>query len=618
MSSSKIEIPAETLNPMSDLIEPNKDGAETDAGVVPESLERAESTAEIQLWRDALVTHAVAHKENERDRRKRIAQAKLDGATTIIDPDGGFRRNWDFAQMLLLIYVAFGVPFRLGFDVPVILWSFWFWFDALVDVYFVSDIFISFRTAFYNSRGELEVHPTIIKKHYLQSWFVVDTASCFPGSYISYIYGDDGKSSSKTIKLLRMFRLLKLLRLARFNRLIQRYEEEFYTLMTTFKLTKIVILICVVGHWLSCLWYWTGTLDSELLDAHGNPLVGWTIRELGGDSTRNPFYFYGKSFYWAVMTMTTVGYGDIFPSTEFELMVAVAGMIIGGFIFGLIVGNLAELSKRANPGETMRQKSVSRVSSMLHSGAAKVVTPDLARRIRAYYSNYYMRRTALDFFGFIVSLPADLRDDLARQMHWVDGFTSSGMEVFGLLHKVPFFNGLDNMSSIYICARMKVIQAVPIAYEGGDNGTRQNLIMEEGDDAEEMFIIIDTDGAGRTIVLEKDGDEIGRLGSGDFFGELGALLPPSMGDLRKRSRTAYATTDTQLGSLSYDDMLYLQRVRFQIAEKVVPYANAVATQLMDDAPERPVASVLDAYPELKYMDAKIEKIMRAVSAGGVP
>ena len=255
---------------------------------------------------------------------------------------------------------------------------------------------------------------------------------------------------------------------------------------------------------------------------------------------------------------------------------------------------------------------------MLHSGAAKVVTPDLARRIRAYYSNYYMRRTALDFFGFIVSLPADLRDDLARQMHWVDGFTSSGMEVFGLLHKVPFFNGLDNMSSIYICARMKVIQAVPIAYEGGDNGTRQNLIMEEGDDAEEMFIIIDTDGAGRTIVLEKDGDEIGRLGSGDFFGELGALLPPSMGDLRKRSRTAYATTDTQLGSLSYDDMLYLQRVRFQIAEKVVPYANAVATQLMDDAPERPVASVLDAYPELKYMDAKIEKIMRAVSAGGVP
>jgi len=51
------------------------------------------------------------------------------------------------------------------------------------------------------------------------------------------------------IKLLRMLRLLKLLRLARLNRLISRYEEEFASLMTTFKLAKLVVLIIVVGHW---------------------------------------------------------------------------------------------------------------------------------------------------------------------------------------------------------------------------------------------------------------------------------------------------------------------------------------------------------------------------------
>merc|ERR1711871_28908 len=120
--------------------------------------------------------------------------------------------------------------------------------------------------------------------------------------------------------------------------------------MTTFKLGKLVVLMGVIGHWLSCLWFWTGTLDSNFQDPRGNELIGWTYRELGGDSTTNPFYFYSKSFYWAIMTMTTVGYGDIFPSTEYELVVAIGGMIIGGFVFGLVVGNLAELSKRANPG----------------------------------------------------------------------------------------------------------------------------------------------------------------------------------------------------------------------------------------------------------------------------
>ena len=52
-----------------------------------------------------------------------------------------------------------------------------------------------------------------------------------------------------------MLRLLKLLRLARINRLIQRYEEEFASLMTTFKLAKLIIIIIVIGHWLSCLFF---------------------------------------------------------------------------------------------------------------------------------------------------------------------------------------------------------------------------------------------------------------------------------------------------------------------------------------------------------------------------
>merc|ERR1711871_1849386 len=100
---------------------------------------------------------------------------------------------------------------------------------------------------------------------------------------------------------------------------------------------------------------------------------------------------------------------------------------------------------------------------------------------------------------------------------------------------------------------MKIIQAVPMVLEGEGEDTRVNLIMKEGDDAEEMFIVVDTDGAGQTIVLEKDGKELCRLGPSDFFGELGAILPPSMAKFRRRTRTAYATSETQLGCLSYDD-----------------------------------------------------------------
>ena len=34
------------------------------------------------------------------------------------------------------------------------------------------------------------------------------------------------------------------------------------------------------------------------------------------------------------MTMTTVGYGDVVPETSYEIIMAIAGMMTGGFIFG--------------------------------------------------------------------------------------------------------------------------------------------------------------------------------------------------------------------------------------------------------------------------------------------
>jgi hypothetical protein len=144
------------------------------------------AATKVQEWQSLLVEGRRTDnvKENARDRRKRLAEKTL-AEGSLINPEGAFRRKWDFMQMFLLSYVAFGVPYRLGFSHPVVLWSIWFWFDACVDVYFLSDIIVSFRTAYYNSLGELVVQPDAIRRNYLRTWFPIDASSCFPGNYIS-------------------------------------------------------------------------------------------------------------------------------------------------------------------------------------------------------------------------------------------------------------------------------------------------------------------------------------------------------------------------------------------------------------------------------------------------
>ena len=494
---------------------------------------------------------------------------------------------------------------------------------------------ISCCTAYYDDTGMIVVDEKQIRRQYFRTWAVIDVSSCFPGNYISYALHDDGgSSSSKSIKLLRMLRLLKLLRLARINRLIRKYEEEFAAVMTTLKLAKLIIVIIVVGHWLSCLFFFFGSLTdppSETgLDANGDPNVGWVAREFSAEKCgegKCRFEKYLTSFYWAVMTMTTVGYGDIVPATKYETMACIVSMTVGGFVFGMIVGNLAELSKRANAGELMRQEASSRVQMILDSGVAKGTLPkELSRRIKLHMGYVLERKTSLDINRFVLNLPPDLRDSMAESMHWIDG-VAKGHEVFGLLHKIPFFMGLNNEASIHICAEMKCISIHPLP------GAEREVIMQEGADGEEMYIVIE---GSQCVTLEASGKQLGVLSIGDFFGELSALLPPTMVKLRRRRRSAYATAATQLGMITHSDLMRFRKNYMQVNEKVVAYTNQILAGLPsraspalagdnDDEIEVPqekqaLLSVLDPHPELRALERKLdlqmEKLDLIISANG--
>ena len=104
-------------------------------------------------------------------------------------------------------------------------------------------------------------------------------------------------------------------------------------------------------------------------------------------------------------------------------------------------------------------------------------------------------------------------------------------------------------------------------------------------------IIIEAESSGNTIVLENASKEIGRLGVGDFFGEMSALLPPSLAAYRRRSRTAFACAETHLGMLSHEDIIELCAKRPQIAEKVIPYVNAIAKKLPPTPLRRTLSTV---------------------------
>ena len=97
----------------------------------------------------------------------------------IRDPDSNFSAVWDLVQVILLLYVSIIVPLRSGFDIETPLWSFGFFFDMVVDIYFLADIVINFRTAVYLRDGTREERIEHIATHYLRGWFTIDFLSVY-------------------------------------------------------------------------------------------------------------------------------------------------------------------------------------------------------------------------------------------------------------------------------------------------------------------------------------------------------------------------------------------------------------------------------------------------------
>ena len=144
-------------------------------------------------------------------------------------PNMPFRTTWDIVQVVLLLYVLIVVPLRVAFDVSVAFGGPGFWFDVCVDVYFIVDIAVNFRTAFFDTRGVIVIDNFTIAKNYLRTWFIVDAVTCLPISYIMMvIHGTDASSNGKEVraaKIVRLLKLGKLLRVARIIRIIERYQE---------------------------------------------------------------------------------------------------------------------------------------------------------------------------------------------------------------------------------------------------------------------------------------------------------------------------------------------------------------------------------------------------------
>jgi voltage-gated potassium channel len=145
--------------------------------------------------------------------------------------------------------------------------------------------------------------------HYARSFFgVVDLLSILPAYLALLVPGAQVLLIVRVLRLLRIFRVLKLV----------RYLSEASVLSQALRasLAKIVVFLAVVLTLVIII----GTL---MYVVEGPP---------------NGFTSIPTSIYWAIVTLTTVGYGDIAPRTGWGKALASLAMILGYGIIAVPTG----------------------------------------------------------------------------------------------------------------------------------------------------------------------------------------------------------------------------------------------------------------------------------------
>lgn len=149
--------------------------------------------------------------------------------TCLLHPDGSFRRIWSVSMLLLLMYTAIFVPYRIAFEEQVF-WDAWTVMDLCIDGFFMLDVGINFVSIGVNEDGSLEVRRGVIAANYLKSWFLVDVTSCFPMTLVDYFTNPSSSTNhskyNSLVKVTRLPRMYKLLRIVRIVKLLKTYTNN--------------------------------------------------------------------------------------------------------------------------------------------------------------------------------------------------------------------------------------------------------------------------------------------------------------------------------------------------------------------------------------------------------
>jgi len=426
----------------------------------------------------------------------------------VIMPSSKGKHYWDLGILLAVLYTSTLVPVEVAFDEDFGLGI--FILNIFIDAAFITDIVLTFRTAYLDEWGNLIVDVNKIKSNYLSGWFLLDLGASIPFDLLLLFIRQFADSSDSNEEIYSWLGVLKIYRLLRFGRILKMLKNMKHA--NAFRIIRLLLGYLMVAHLVGCGWYMVNRLETG-----SNTWLELEVTSHGVTALQTKYFM---SFY-AGMLMLIGETVDVFTGPEkiFHVMTNLVGASMTAVIFGNVAALVASIG--ANQA-VCRQKLETIVERMRFLNVPAVVQ----EKIRNYYEYLFITRGGMDDgLSFLQEVSPNMRHEINQSLH------SDVLFKLGFLDSVRGTADFNNICD-EIASALKSRVYLPMDY-----------VFHDGDIGLECFVIA----TGTVLILtalnseDNDQENYYFLEAGQVFGEM-ALLDMNEGKIHRRNHSARAET----------------------------------------------------------------------------
>ncbi|XP_051274648.1 potassium voltage-gated channel subfamily H member 4-like [Dicentrarchus labrax] len=440
---------------------------------------------------------------------------------------------WDWLILLATFYVAVAVPYTVSFTPyhdTVAASYFTIVSDILVEMLFIIDIILNFRTTFVSQSGQVVYESRSICVHYATTWFFVDLLAALPFDLL-YTFN---------ITVSPLVHLLKTVRLLRLLRLLQKLDR--YSQYSTMVLTLLMSAFALLAHWMACIWYMIGSMEIENSETWD---IGWLYKlgkqletpyinsTVGGPTVHSSYI---AALYFTLSTLTSVGFGNVCANTDAEKIFSICTMLVGALMYALVFGNVTAIIQRLYSRRSLYHTRMKDLKDFIR---VHRLSQQLKQRMLEFFQTTWSVNNGIDANELLHDFPDELRADIAMHLN---------KDILQL----PVFKGASRGCLRSLSLHIQSSFSVP-----------GEFLIRHGDALHANYFI-----CSGSLEVVKDNIKVAMLGPGDLIGS----------DLPGTDQVIKTNADVK--ALTYCDLQYISVRGLREVLKLYPeYASVFASDI---------------------------------------